>query len=275
MSLSFRVALVGVGSVVVLAALFLFFQQLVVPSARPASRLASVLPPAPETFSLGLGEGCVEGSHARYCESDFVLVLEECVGGSPVAQRFDCSEAGNSSHEGYCNADYVYSNGVRTAGCDLRERRMWPSASAPVFTASPSASPAFLQEFVQPFCGDGVCSVAEDCLSCVADCGCSASEYCDAAGLCSPVERCGDGNCSASEKESGSCCVDCGCASGELCAKPSTCFKPASINSSALNASVQSFVSGVQAYANYSVETVFDDFFNGSAVKVVELRCPG
>ncbi len=70
-------------------------------------------------------------------------------------------------------------------------------------------------------CGDGVCSAAEDCGSCSADCGqcaptcgdgvCNGSEDCGSCandcGQCAPT--CGDGVCNGSE-DCGSCANDCG-----------------------------------------------------------------
>ncbi|MBP7125131.1 S8 family serine peptidase, partial [Myxococcota bacterium] len=101
---------------------------------------------------------------------------------------------------------------------------------------------------LQPWCGDGSCNAAENCLSCPQDCPCGCGESCDAGtcrftactsrqcgpdgcgglcgtcpdhhacidGLCILQPWCGDGSCNAAE-DCLSCPQDCPCGCGESC----------------------------------------------------------
>jgi len=58
-------------------------------------------------------------------------------------------------------------------------------------------------------CGDGICNEAENCQTCVQDCGCLPDQSCYQSGHCGPP--CGDGTCDPSTENSATCPSDCYC----------------------------------------------------------------
>lgn len=78
-------------------------------------------------------------------------------------------------------------------------------------------NPPCASEPPPPLCGDGVCSAAdkETCDSCPADCGCKAGNRCEN-GACVPSQTCGNGTCAGTEN-CANCPADCACKEGQTC----------------------------------------------------------
>ena len=120
-------------------------------------------------------------------------------------------------------------------------------------------------------CGDGICGVTEDCNTCIKDCACDSSQYCDANGVCkAPV--CGDGICSATENESQSCCEDCGCIGDKICNKVTgTCQDKAIISDDTIREIATQYMRDNNISGN--VTTIVDVYYKNQTVKQVNIDC--
>ncbi|MFH0971100.1 MAG: hypothetical protein V1835_00885 [Candidatus Micrarchaeota archaeon] len=122
-------------------------------------------------------------------------------------------------------------------------------------------------------CGDDLCSVYENCLSCREDCGCVHGEACGENGVCALKVFCGDGVCSNSEINNQSCCSDCGCWLEETCnGVTNECVAALKISTTELDAIAQREINNTGG--NMSVFQIRDGIYQGKVVKEIILYCP-
>ena len=118
-------------------------------------------------------------------------------------------------------------------------------------------------------CGNGICELTEDCNNCAKDCGCSQEQYCSTNGICRSYV-CGDGICSANEKDT--CCKDCGCAADQVC------------NDNTQKCQIKSTVSEIDVTTitnNYlkdknitgTIANITDIYYENQTVKQVTINC--
>ena len=120
-------------------------------------------------------------------------------------------------------------------------------------------------------CGDGVCGATEDCNTCIKDCSCGSSQYCDSVGICkTPI--CGDEICSAIENQTQTCCEDCGCTSGSVCNKVTeTCQKKLTLSDDDLRTIATEYMKINDI--NGTVTVIMDTYYRNQTVKQVNIDC--
>lgn len=121
-------------------------------------------------------------------------------------------------------------------------------------------------------CGDGICSLTEDCNTCPQDCGCKDEEYCTPIGVCKNKEVCGDDICSQQEKDTGSCCEDCGCLTGKLCNKINhKCQDSIIISEDIINKTIQDYL--LNKNLTGTITKITDSYYKENSVKTISIDC--
>ncbi len=149
-----------------------------------------------------------------------------------------------------------------------------PNASEERLAIDADNQSLVLTDYVDAECGDGICSVGEDCSSC-GDCACGDNETCTDYGVCLEKEQCGDAVCTDLERASQTCCADCGCGENTLCNENvHACLPRVFLSPAKLNESIQAALA-LPEFADYVYTTSYDDYFEEQVVKAIVLRCPG
>ena len=120
-------------------------------------------------------------------------------------------------------------------------------------------------------CGDGVCSLTEDCNNCPEDCGCDEGYRCSSASIC-VEEICGDGICSDEERALGSCCQDCGCDEGFICNFfIQECQEEISLNQDVIERIVSDYLK--DKGINGSIVRQYESYYGDILVNFVSINC--
>ncbi|MBU4242108.1 MAG: hypothetical protein KKF52_02645 [Nanoarchaeota archaeon] len=120
-------------------------------------------------------------------------------------------------------------------------------------------------------CGDGTCTLTEDCRTCPSDCACSSDESCDSFGVCRKAV-CGDEICSEEEKSSNSCCEDCGCEDGKICNKViQKCQEKIEVNEEIIENIVNKYLS--ENKIEGKIKKTIDAYYKEQIIKKVTIDC--
>jgi len=121
-------------------------------------------------------------------------------------------------------------------------------------------------------CGDNICSLTEDCNTCIEDCGCSSNEFCNTVGVCKKTEVCGDEVCSEQERINEDCCEDCGCFGERICNKiTQKCQEKIIMGDDEINNIVQNYLS--QNSLTGTIREISDSYYKQQAVKIISIDC--
>ncbi|MBU0761070.1 MAG: hypothetical protein KJ858_05260 [Nanoarchaeota archaeon] len=121
-------------------------------------------------------------------------------------------------------------------------------------------------------CGDNICSLMEDCNTCIEDCGCSPDEFCNTVGVCKKTEVCGDEVCSEQERINEDCCEDCGCFGERICNKiTQKCQEKIIMGDDEINNIVQNYLS--QNSLTGTIIEISDSYYKQQAVKIISIDC--
>ena len=120
-------------------------------------------------------------------------------------------------------------------------------------------------------CGNGICTLTEDCNSCSQDCACGSNEYCDNTGVCRQAV-CGDEICSDEEKLSDSCCEDCGCKEGKICNKVTQkCQEKIEVSEDTITNTVNDYLTKNKIEGK--IKKIIDTYYKDQTIKEVTIDC--
>lgn len=120
-------------------------------------------------------------------------------------------------------------------------------------------------------CGDGQCTLMEDCNTCPQDCVCSNGEYCNEEGICRK-DVCGDETCSENEKVNNICCEDCGCLTDNICNKVTQkCQEKIEVSGDIINQTVNEYLTKNGISGN--IKTIIDTYYKEQAIKEITIDC--
>lgn len=120
-------------------------------------------------------------------------------------------------------------------------------------------------------CGDGICTLIEDCNTCIEDCSCEEGESCTPSGICRS-SVCGDEFCSELERSSDSCCEDCGCEEGSLCNKINQkCQLKLVVNEDKIKQAVYEYLTENELEGK--IIDISDEYYQEQSIKQVRVDC--
>ncbi len=121
-------------------------------------------------------------------------------------------------------------------------------------------------------CGDNICSLTEDCNTCVEDCACKSDESCTDVGICKKEEMCGDEICSEQEKINDDCCEDCGCDEDKICNKiTQKCQEKIIVSDDIINNIVQDYLA--ENSLTGTIKKTTDSYHGQQIIKAVSIDC--
>jgi hypothetical protein len=120
-------------------------------------------------------------------------------------------------------------------------------------------------------CGDGICTLTEDCNNCAKDCGCINNQFCSDNGICKKAV-CGDGICSQDEKINNICCEDCGCGNSQICNKINQkCQNSIQLDGNAINKTVNDYL--IKNNLTGKIKKIVDAYYKEQTIKEITIDC--